>query len=321
MTIFFVLSGFVITMRYYEKFEGETKQIKQFYLARFFRIFPLFCLITLAFFFLQRNFSPWIWFLNFTFLKAFFEDAIYSGIGSAWSLSVEVLFYLVAPWLLVAFRNNKTSMVLLFAFIGILLVLASDWFQWQPFLPDLNFMLEYTIFGQCFVFLCGYQLAQYFKQNPEKTGFFQKNQWFPVTYVGLISVIGCLGLELFFLKNYPVLAFKINADILINNFLLPIAVSYFFYGLITEKTFLYKLFSNKTALLLGNSSYAFYLIQAGMIYEVLYFHLSTNIFILFGALNILAVLLFKFIDEPVHHYLTRKFIHRKIKPVTVEVNV
>jgi peptidoglycan/LPS O-acetylase OafA/YrhL len=128
--------------------------------------------------------------------------------------------------------------------------------------------------------------------------------------------------------------------IITNNYLLPVCIAMFFYGLITENSHLKKILSNPFVELLGKSSYIFYLIHLGYMNHMLHklfnwlndraFSLydgwgidwhstfeydSLNLLYAFIVLNAISIFLFKFIEEPLNHYI-RKSNFLIIKPAT-----
>ena len=118
--------------------------------------------------------------------------------------------------------------------------------------------------------------------------------------------------------------------ILTNNYILCVAISLFFYGLLTERSLLKKILSNKFVELLGKSSYIFYLIHLGWMYDGLHFSFnwlnegvfnlydkwgvdwhspfeydSLNVLYAFIILNAVSILLYKTIEEPLNHYIRK----------------
>jgi peptidoglycan/LPS O-acetylase OafA/YrhL len=118
--------------------------------------------------------------------------------------------------------------------------------------------------------------------------------------------------------------------IVTNNYLLAISITIFFYGLLTETTFLKKFLSHPFIELLGKSSYIFYLIHLGFMYNFIHqgmnslndyvFELydkwgvdwhspfeydSLNLLYAFIVLNIVSITLFKLIEEPLNHYIRK----------------
>jgi peptidoglycan/LPS O-acetylase OafA/YrhL len=89
---------------------------------------------------------------------------------------------------------------------------------------------------------------------------------------------------------------------LVNNLLLPvIGIVPFFYGLINEKTILHKLFSSDFFILLGKSSYVFYLIHIGF-FRTIVVSFSTNYIFVFLSLNIIAIMLYLYVEKPLNRF-------------------
>jgi peptidoglycan/LPS O-acetylase OafA/YrhL len=84
--------------------------------------------------------------------------------------------------------------------------------------------------------------------------------------------------------------------IIINNIILPVGVAVLFLGLITEKTIIKKILGSKLFVLLGKSSYTFYLIHLGIL-STLISQFTDSIPVKFLLINIIAVVLFKTIEE------------------------
>ena len=130
--LFFVLSGFLITsILLTQKNNLSTHNgisrifaIKQFYIRRSFRIFPLYylyvCILLLISPEMKENF---FWFLTYTqnyliFIKN--DIAIVAGAGHLWTLAIEEQFYLFWPLMIILFPNRYlVSVILAFICIGI----------------------------------------------------------------------------------------------------------------------------------------------------------------------------------------------------------
>ncbi len=237
VTIFFVLSGFLIANRYY--YESEFN-FKKYILKRFARIYPMYFLLTSATFLfflffqsesLSGNLKNYL--LNITFLRGFFDDLKFSGIAQGWSLTVEECFYFLAPLFFILVKKNKIHLFLIpivTISIGLLLVFIFSGSNNLGFMNSNNFMLDFTIFGRISEFIVGLALSIFINEYKIKLKY--------ITYIGvfviffliyLLSIINPLngyGTELFFGK-------------IINNLLLPLfGISLLFYGIITEKTVL-----------------------------------------------------------------------------------
>lgn len=135
VTVFFVLSGFLITFLLLEelKQKGEIK-IKNFYIRRILRIWPLYFLIFGLGYFVFPNY----WYPDFfenpndsdftrkVLLNVFFlPNVVFYGIGSyfstsiLWSIGVEEQFYIFWPWFVKKWNSLKNILIFLILFIGI----------------------------------------------------------------------------------------------------------------------------------------------------------------------------------------------------------
>jgi peptidoglycan/LPS O-acetylase OafA/YrhL len=108
--LFFVLSGFLISSQLFSQLKkGQSISIKDFYLKRFFRIFPAFW-VTIAIyfcvpFFHEKETLPPIWrFLTFT-QNLGLDTNVYGTFSHAWSLCVEEHFYLFLPLILILLQS------------------------------------------------------------------------------------------------------------------------------------------------------------------------------------------------------------------------
>jgi peptidoglycan/LPS O-acetylase OafA/YrhL len=129
VNLFFVISGFIITyILFIERIELDKVSLKNFYVKRILRIWPLYFGIMLIVDFLLKytgvysNFSAFNkagLILLFTFsvtLMPFFPTAGLSVLPHYWSLSVEEQFYIVWPFV---FKKIKPHRVL---FVSILII-------------------------------------------------------------------------------------------------------------------------------------------------------------------------------------------------------
>lgn len=105
VTLFFVLSGFILTY-VYPNFEGQGA-IRRFYLARFARIWPLHALtVTLALVLLPVHFS-WDWLLANLMLVQAWVGHLHLAMsfnGVAWTISNEAFFYVLFPLVILTQR-------------------------------------------------------------------------------------------------------------------------------------------------------------------------------------------------------------------------
>ena len=105
VSIFFVLSGFLITRIYYDDFARGLGGLRYFYVKRIARIWPLFLLFAAVqhgTWLAQGQHASVSWLVTCSLTQGFFRDLRNAGLPTAWSLTVEESFYALAPLLYVA---------------------------------------------------------------------------------------------------------------------------------------------------------------------------------------------------------------------------
>src|SRR5215831_4292959 len=116
VTVFFVLSGFLIAYRYMDSFTFSLRWFLKYMKNRFARIYPMYFLLTVLTFivlFHQQNYDAanengWMVFLaNISFVRGFFDDLKFTGISQGWSLTVEECFYFLAPFIFILCSRYK----------------------------------------------------------------------------------------------------------------------------------------------------------------------------------------------------------------------
>jgi peptidoglycan/LPS O-acetylase OafA/YrhL len=302
VTLFFVLSGFLIAHRYYESSDFNFKYYLQ---KRFARIYPMYFILTtltfvLGYYFTISHGGFGTYFLNITFLRGFFDDFKFSGIPQGWTLTIEETFYFLAPCFFLLVKRNKWMLLLLpicFILIGVFLVELFKNSDFHGLMNNLNFMLGYTFFGRVFEFFSGIVLALILKKN---TNFKFKH----FTIIGIFGIV-CSIYILSILEQCPLTDLLIFQQSLVNNLLLPVmGIVPFFYGLINEKTILHKLFSSDFFILLGKSSYVFYLIHIGF-FRTFVLSFSTNYIFVFLSLNVIAIMLYLYVEKPLNRFFRK----------------
>jgi peptidoglycan/LPS O-acetylase OafA/YrhL len=98
MSLFFTLSGFLITCQLHER-----PNVRAFFVRRFFRILPLAYLAIVADVLLNSSSLSHL-LLNFAFAQTYVESAILPDLGHFWSLCVEIHFYLFIGFLTLTTR-------------------------------------------------------------------------------------------------------------------------------------------------------------------------------------------------------------------------
>ena len=146
-------------------------------------------------------------------------------------------------------------------------------------------------------FFAGIALALFMKKYTPKLNF--------ITYVGIISIILYIS-GISHLREFPF--FKTDIGRFIETvFLSFFGIAPFFWGLIHEKTPISKILSLTIMILLDKSSYVFYLIHKGFIPIFIDEYIWDNKLFLFIILNLISIILFKYIEEPANHWIKSQF--------------
>lgn len=308
MTIFFVISGFVIMYSLLPYKQITKSQYINFIIGKLVRLFPLYLAILIIPYF-EIGIPPLHLFLsNLTLTKGFFKDLYLSGIGPSWSLTVEITFYFLAPLLLILFKRNYGLLIsysiiilmgIVFTIVGF--NLKETGYNFYGFFADYPFTLNSTFFGRATDFYAGILIAWniYHPFEFKLTVLKKINK----TYLGFTLII----LITFLIHSLEREFGEINLVLSLLNlhFLLPLAVGLFIFGLINEQTLINDLLSLKTMVWLGNGSYAFYLMHTSWVqYKLSQISpLPDNGFLFLWAT---AMFSFYFFEKPVTSFLRAK---------------
>ncbi len=154
VTLFFVLSGFLITRillvykKEYEESRGPRMQlIKNFYIRRVLRIFPIYYLTIILLYSIDyknsHEIAPWL----FTYTSNIYQSihkVFIDDFNHFWSLAVEEQFYLVWPWIIVFIKPKHVFKVIVFSIIVSILSKA-----WIYVYTD-NWMANQYLMFSCF---------------------------------------------------------------------------------------------------------------------------------------------------------------------------
>jgi len=304
VSFFFFLSGVVLINAYPNSLNPENK--KKFFVARFARIYPL--VLLSAIFCLAINQLSNVYpkridiALQLLLLQAWIPGKNLVINSPSWSISVEVFFYLLFPYLQQFCLRLSTKKL-----IGFCLLLWS--------ISQLNHVFNIHVLNPH----GGSIRGEYLLRFP----FFHLNLFVAGVTLGIMVQRG------FFLKkNHSIVAFLLGV------FLLVYLVAYckpmqpylpvgllapvFFlivFGLLFLPEKISSLISNPFAILLGNASYSVYLLQLPFWNFFSYYLLNvgintetmTGFMIYIVSLILLSIMTFIYFEKPARIYLRRKY--------------
>ena len=307
VTLFFVLSGFLIAYTYQDNPLQSRKEYVQYLLIRLLRIFPVY-LIILTTSFIHTGFpatNKTIY--NYTLLKGFSDMFNLDGLPQSWSLTVELSFYVCAPFI---YRYLKKAITKAIMFQVILLVVSLligyCWYfinkNPDKWLYNWLFIFDSTFSGRFVEFFAGMLLAYFVKtEHPVLQKISIKRITFRSTLAGLM-IIYCISL---FEKDTYDQGILHIPGLIVRNVFLPVVISFLLYGLMTERTWFSRLLSTRIAIIMGNASYLFYLVHVGYVNQQLSVHhfLKDRNFILLWLISIAGYLL---VEKPIYLYMRRR---------------
>ncbi len=310
VSLFFVLSGFLIAYTYADEPLKSGKSYLKYFSIRFVRIMPLYWLILTAYYldpaFGKMQFSL----ITYSLFHGFSDVHNLDAISQAWSLTIEMTFYALAPFLCLL---QKKHLLYLLGFLALLFLgtwaAGAYWHHVNGnpnrWLYPLHFIFTGTFAGRSMEFSAGMALAYYMRNN--KTKFIENFRFkTAIGFAGIFIAAWCIGL---FQPN----AFTQGSDevggMILQLLVLPLFVAIALAGLIYEQTWLQKFFASRVMVLLGNASFAFYLVHISYVNIRL-----RQLFLLpdrnFVVLWLIAIALYLLFEKPVYNGY-RKLLKRK----------
>jgi len=249
VSIFFVLSGFILTYTYTQIFATKF-DLKDFFVARFARIYPVYLLALIIMLpVLPKVLDAWSVLCVLFMVQSWtspFSSFGGTWVMQAWTLSVELFFYLCFPMLLILMRHIKINMILVaLSCVSLFIVaLGTPWIdpgvKFIPFLPKEMVPLLPILRLPEFIF--GMLVCKLMFILPQ---FWNKISDFKLSLITFFLMIILLSFtESIHLKSL--------ATILFGLFIIQLS-----YG----KNLMVTVLSSKQMVLLGGASYALYITQ------------------------------------------------------------
>ncbi|MEQ1877400.1 MAG: acyltransferase [Bdellovibrionia bacterium] len=300
VTVFFVLSGFLISFRYSNKARPSTRWFLRYMWDRFTRIYPMFFVVVVGTVLFQKITDPLTWIANLTFTASFLNPSEFV-LPHLWSLAVEECFYLAAPLIFFSISPNRPLTIwrpmLAVLLCGAALLWIGLHFPNSGFFSKVNVFLLRTFFGHSFEFFCGIFLGRLLLERPHLLAVESRKSAY-YTYGGMAgAAFTIVGMTLLQAMPHGIGLWH-PSGFLFNNLVLPVFTSFLIFGLITERTRVSRILSTKVFDQLGKSSYCFYLIHIGVLSGVIIPDNDLKKLGLFLVTLSLSLLAFHFFENP-----------------------
>ncbi len=293
VTLFFVLSGFILAYNY-----AEVTDRTRFWVARFARVYPVYLLAFLlalpsAVQAMWHSHNPRLWASvpeALLLLQAWDPKTSFLINGPSWTLSVEAFFYLVFPFILLSLTRASRRMIALLLAVDLLVALipalATDpgWRMWWTtvFLGALPLLRVGT-------FIVGIVAGvRYRNRGPAA-------RW--VLWVGVVSTL------LLLVQNPPMYLSSVRDT------LLSLSFGFLVYGLANVG---WAGLTHPLARLLGEISYGIYILQMPVSWvmrrageALVHRDLSVNTPLYIAVLLMVSYLSYRFMETPARVWIRR----------------
>lgn len=322
VTLFFVLSGFLITQILLksrdiaeEKNESRFHSVKQFYIRRFLRIFPIYYITLIILYIVNARFirERILWYVFYALNIYYFETRNWVGpTGHFWTLCVEEQFYVIWPFvILFTPRKYLLRVIIAVIFLGPFFRAGLSAF-YDPTAFGTNFINKLT--PSCMDSLGLGALLAYLRTNHNEM-FTLKNFW---SAAFLLCNIISLVIILFFYPLVSKLIPGIYVELIIRQFFVIFNISVISFYLISKVSigftgYLKILFENNLLMYLGKISYGLYLFH-NFIPDIYIYFLPPiqNFYFRFAVYNALLVFIasasWLLIERPINN-LKRYFAY------------
>ena len=263
---------------------------------------------------------------TYTLTQALFPEFLLIGTTVGWTLTLQGIFYLIAPWLSMWLGQSKSMyrialrallVGVLSIFLGILIadLPRSQWSAGTFLGAPQTYLMHYSIFGHLPDFLAGMVAGLiYVKWSTGRTRRYART----MIWAGMIGMFACIvALDTIVMPLGSLLNRVLGIGAALATAIIILGMTYDD----LQSSLVSKILSSRPAVYLGKISYALFLIQltepCQWIYWVL---LGANAGIenrilravlLYGITLIIAAILYELIERPAHKWLNRGFTRQK----------
>lgn len=308
VSYFFVLSGFVITLAYYRP---DTRfDFRNYFVARFSRIYPVyilaFVLTCLYYLEIMSKVKSGKILANIFLYQAWIPRYGQSFNIAAWSLSVEVFFYIVFPFLAIFIKRFTAKQLLWISLVFWVVSQIIHSILYALFMPEQSIWLNYFPPFHLNAFFLGMAGGVWYLTNPSQQNINQS-----MNRALLIASLGFVLLMISLREYVPTFSRYFTLDIgLLAPFFLVIILA-----LALDTTILSQRLKHPWLALLGDSSYALFILHLPFLWLFTSLLRLTGITITDSAkffIHILvsislSIVVFKYIERPARDWLRTNY--------------
>jgi peptidoglycan/LPS O-acetylase OafA/YrhL len=328
VSIFFVLSGFLITRIYYDDFADGKGGLRHFYVKRIARIWPLFLLfaaIQHGVWLAQGQHVSASWLVTCSMTQGFFSDLRYGGLPTAWSLTIEESFYALAPlmyvliaamalgragprpWTATRVARFATVMVMLAAAglgagVAIMVVCQRLGWTFAGFMGDSNHVLRSTLSGRFPEFAVGIVCA--FVHRAGVLHRLGTKQATALAITCVVAIGACAAWKDYAGRHGWLGSSYVSTGVIV------LLSGILILALTREDSWVSRILSARLPVYLGKVSYGFYLIQISAL--MIPFVAIANRFgplrlpVLFVLMNLVCAACFELYERPARRFITAR---------------
>ena len=310
VSFFFILSGFILTYSYKNKIISNEVSVKDFWVARIARIYPLHfftLLLSLPIFFSDVFKDPFVWissFLSHFFLLQSFipNEEVYFGFNAvSWSISNELFYYIAFPFIILGLYNFSRGVFLSLVFLLLIPV--------GIYLSPTN--IEIFVFGinpflRISDFLIGILIFKIYERKLFES-------WFRKVSTASIIEISTIAVFVVFFSFRDEIpgGYKLSSYYWVPMSLIILVYSY-------QRGMISKFLSHRLLILLGEISFSFYMLHALLMRYLLALERRLQIVqnhyimlvIIFVIIIISSYIVYRLFELPANRYL-RNLYRRK----------
>jgi peptidoglycan/LPS O-acetylase OafA/YrhL len=327
VTVFFVLSGFLITVRYYEGLALGQVSLREYFGKRVARILPLyFTVLGLSLFLAGRPLFTWDTLPEWTLTHGFFARSMeHLTVPTSWTLSIEECFYALAPVVFFTLRRapllhgnlgqarGRSGWTLLawtaaLAGAGFLVYSVADGERFG-FLGSTRTIVSHTIFGRFVDFAVGIAAGLFFLSGRPARVFSRSGGAWRASAGALLGMALVVAGEAGMFRAGGIeggswgAAWPFNGLVILGSALLILCLT-------SGDSFVSRVLAFPLFVYLGRISYALYLVQMtpvgkGLLYRLLPGDSPWFVPALYVGMSLVSALLFELVEEPGRRAITR----------------